>query len=62
MEKFEIPDRASRFKIAHSPVKGDVVVEIGGADFYVSNEADKLLGGISIDYLNGKFRTVKTEN
>ena len=51
-----------KMEIADSPAKGDVVVEIGGVDFYISNEADNLLSGLSIDFSNGKFISVKPEN
>lgn len=48
-----------QIEMVDSPSAGDLVVTIGEMDFFLTPDADKILSGITIDFTEGEFRSVK---
>lgn len=48
--------------IAKHPGQGENAVEIADVNIFVTSEANKILSGITIDYTEEGFRSVKTTN
>lgn len=44
--------------VAPSPKEGDVMVNMGDVDFYVSPDADKILANLNIDFNDRRFLSV----
>ncbi|MBE9467061.1 MAG: hypothetical protein IMY72_01920 [Bacteroidetes bacterium] len=51
-----------QLEISQNPTTDDIVVKKGDVDFFITPEAEKILSEISIDFVDGSFKTEKLNN
>lgn len=49
-----------QMQIAANPVNGDHVVQMDGMNIFTTPEAEKIISGITIDFADEVFKTIKT--
>lgn len=50
-----------QMEVSPLPKKGDVVLKIGEVDFFLTQEADKILTPLTIDFSDGSFHSAETD-
>ena len=50
-----------KMEVVSYPDSLDVAVEIDGVNFYITPDAEQLLSGITIDFIDVKFKSVQQE-